>query len=169
MKFKFFRRGSQWLPTMLVLVVVVLAGARLISLSVNQRADEMRVTAQNDVAEYTKELSARLQRLANDAARSGTRTELDQLLSRLPLSRVIDPQYDFALSKIDVNGEAPRVFVSTQIERIDDGVANVISVPQGVSQDLPNGYLELALRPKTGWYPARDLAFAVGLLAVGTH
>ena len=165
MRFKFFRRGSQWLPTLLVLAVVVLAGARLISLSVGQRADEMRVAAQTSVAQYSREIESQLQKLTNESAEKGARTELDQLLSRLPLSRVIDAQYDFALSKIDVSGAAPRVFVSTRIERIEDGVANVIAVPGGLSQDLPSGYLELAIRPKSGWYPARDLAFAVGLLA----
>jgi diguanylate cyclase (GGDEF)-like protein len=165
MRFKFFRRGSQWLPTMLVLVVVVLAGARLISLSVGQRADELRATAQARVTQYSREIDKQLQKLASDVARTGAATELDQLLSRLPLSRIIDPEYDFALSKIDVSGAAPRVFVSTQLERIDDGVANVIRVPEGLSEGLPSGYLELAIRPKSGWYPARDLAFAAGLLA----
>jgi len=165
MKLKFLRRGSQWLPTMLVLVVVALAGARLISLSVNQRAEQLRATAQEHVGNYSRTLETELQTLATRAAQNGTRVELDQLLSRLPLSRVIGPEYDFALSKIEVNGAAPRVFVSTRLDRIDDGVANVIRVPQGLSQDLPTGYLELAIRPKSGWYPARDLAFAVGLLA----
>jgi diguanylate cyclase (GGDEF)-like protein len=165
MKLKLFRRGSQWLPTMLVLVVVVVAGGRLISLSVNQRADEMRAAAQARVTQYSRSIGTQLQTLAKNAATKGERTELDQLLSRLPLSRIIDPQYDFALSKIDVTGAPPRVFVSTRIERIDDGVANVIRIPSGLSQDLPSGYLELAIRPKSGWYPARDLAFAAGLLA----
>jgi diguanylate cyclase (GGDEF)-like protein len=165
MKRRFFRRGSQWLPTMVVLVVVVLAGARLISLSVNQRADEMRGTAQARVAQYSRTIGTQLEKMASDAVRSDTPTELDQLLSRLPLSRVIDPEYDFALSKIDVSGAPARVFVSTRLERIDDGVATVIRVPAGLSDDLPNRYLELAIRPKSGWYPARDLALAAGLLA----
>jgi len=40
----------------------------------------------------------------------------------------------------------------------------------------PSAYLELAVRPRTGWYPARDLVAEIGLLAVlawilafGTH
>jgi len=165
MKLQFFRRGSHWLPTMLVLVVVVLAGARLISLSVNQRAGEMRDTAQTRVTQYGRAIETQLETLAKQAVKDGAPTELDQLLSRLPLSRVIGAEYDFALSKIDVSGAAPRVFVSTRIARIDDGVENLIRIPAGLSEDSPSGYLELAIRPKSGWYPARDLAFAVGLLA----
>jgi diguanylate cyclase (GGDEF)-like protein len=165
MKLAFLRSGSRWVPTLLVLTVVLLAGGRLIALSVNQRAEQMRETAQERVAQYSRTIEARLRTLANDVARQGTRPELDQLLSRLPLSQLIHNEYDFALSKVDVRGASPRVFVSTRLDPIDDGVANVVRVPAGFSQDLPTGYLELAIRPKTGWYPARDLALAVGLLA----
>ena len=165
MKLRFFRRGSQWAPTMLVLIVVVLAGGRLITLSVQQRAEQMRATAQERVARYTRSIETQLQALANDAANKGAGPELDQLLARLPLSRIIHSEYHFALSKIDVGGAPPRVFVSSRIAALDDGVANVIRVPAGFAQELPTGYLELAVRPKSGWYPARDLALAVGLLA----
>jgi diguanylate cyclase (GGDEF)-like protein len=165
MKLKLFGRGSQWAPTVLVLIVVALAGGRLITLSVQQRAEQMRETAQQRVAQYSRFIETQLRTLASDAAKNDARPELDQLLSRLPLSRVIDPEYDFALSKVDVSGGPPRVFVSSRIDALDDGVANVIRVPAGFSQDLPTGYLELSVRPKSGWYPARDLALAVGLLA----
>lgn len=165
MKLKLFKRGSQWLPTMLVLAVVVLAGARLIALSVNQRAEQMRASAQEHAALYSRTIERQLQTLANEARQTAARPELDQLLSRLPLSRIIDPEYDFALSKIAVRGQPPRVFVSTRIGPIDNSVARVVRVPPGFSQDLPAGYLELAVRPKSGWYPARDLAFAILLLA----
>ena len=46
MKLAFFKRGSQWLPTVMVLTVVLLAGGRLITLSVQQRAEQMRETAE---------------------------------------------------------------------------------------------------------------------------
>ena len=160
-----FRRTSEWLPTVMVLTVVVLAGGRLIALSVQQRAEQMRVTAQERVERYSHALETQLQTLANRAARSDEHTELDQMLASLQVSGVIDPTYDFALSKIDVSGTPPRVFVSTRIDPLENGVANVVRVPSGFSQDLPGGYLELAIRPKSGWYPARELAFAVGLLA----
>ena len=166
MKLAFFKRGSQrssqWLPTVFVLTVVLLAGGRLITLSVQQRATQMRDSAEALVADYSRAIQAQLQKLAG---RGGTRVELDQLLSSLQLSRLIDPEYDFELSKIDVSGAPPRVFVSTQLNPLDDAVASSIRAPAGLSQDLPSGRLQLAIRPKTGWYPARDLAAAIGLLA----
>jgi hypothetical protein len=132
MKLKLFKRGSQWLPTLLVLAVVVLAGARLIALGVNQRAEQMRETAQQRAAQYSRTIERELQNLAKNASRTAAGPELDQLLSRLPLSRIIDPEYDFALSKVDVRGQAPRVFVSTRIDPLEDGVARVVRVPRGL-------------------------------------
>ncbi len=165
MKLAFFRRGSQWLPTVMVLTVVLLAGGRLITLSVQERAEQMRGSAGRLVLRYGNTIEAQLQKLANRARASGTRAELDQLLSTLQLSRLVDPEYDFELSKVDSSGGRPRVFVSTQLDPLEDGITSRIRVPTGITQDLPNGYLQLALRPKTGWYPARDLVAAIGLLA----
>ena len=161
-----FKRSSQWLPTMMVLTVVVLAGGRLITLSVQQRAEQMRGSAEELVTRYGRSIETQLGRLANRASSDGTRAELDQLLSSLQLSRLIDTEYDFELSKIDAAGGRPRVFVSTRIDPLDDGVARPIRAPAGFRQDLPSGYLQLAIRPKTGWYPARELAAAIALLAV---
>ena len=166
MKLAFFRRGARWLPTVTVLAVVILAGGRLIALSVEQRADEMRESAETHVVRYAATIERRLQTLADEGASSGQRTELDRLLSSLELSGLIDPEYDFALSKIDSADGPPRVFVSTRIDRLADGVASRIRAPAGFAQDLPSGYLQLAIRPKTGWYPARELAAAIALLAV---
>jgi diguanylate cyclase (GGDEF)-like protein len=166
MRSAFLKRGSQWPLTLLVLLVVVLAGGRLITLSVQQRAEQMRETAEVLVARYGGSIERELQTLAERASRSGARAELDQLLSSLQLSRLIDSAYDFELSKIDASEDRPRVFVSTRIDPLDDAVVNRIRAPAGFSQDLPSGYVQLALRPKTGWYPARDLAAAIALLAV---
>ncbi|MET0988335.1 MAG: bifunctional diguanylate cyclase/phosphodiesterase [Steroidobacteraceae bacterium] len=160
-----FRRTSEWLPTVTVLLVIVLAGGRLIALSVQERAEQMRATAQERVLSYSRSIEKELLTLAERAAQNGTATELDQLLSSLRLSRMIDPEYDFALSKIDASGTPPRVFVSTRINALDTGVANVVRIPPDFAHELPSGYLELAIRPKSGWYPARELAFAIGLLA----
>ncbi len=165
MNLQFFRRRSQWLPTILVLVVVVLAGGRLIALSVQERAEQMRATAQERVIQYSRTIETQLRTMAERAAVNDSRPELDQLLSQLPLSRIVAPQYDFALSKLDASDAPPRIFISTRLDPLDEPVANVVRAPPGFSRDLPSGYLELALRPKTGWYPARELAFAIGLLA----
>jgi diguanylate cyclase (GGDEF)-like protein len=162
----FLKRGSEWLPTALVLTVVILAGGRLITLSVQQRADQMHGTAEELVARYGRSIESQLQTLAERAASNGERVELDQLLSSLRLSRLIDPEYDFELSKIDVAAGRARAFVSTQIDPLDDGVVSLIPAPAGFKQDLPSGYLQLAIRPKAGWYPARALATAIALLAL---
>jgi len=165
MKLAFLKRGSQWLPTVTVLVVILLAGGRLTALSVQQRAAQMRDSAEQLVAGYGRSIGEQLQTLADRARSDGARAELDQFLSSLQLSRLIDSEYDFELSKMDAAGGRPRVFVSTRIDPLSDGVASVIRAPQGFSQDLPSGYLQLAIRPKTGWYPVRELAAAIALLA----
>jgi diguanylate cyclase (GGDEF)-like protein len=165
MRLAFPKRGSHWLPTLMVLAVVVLAGGRLIALSVQQRAEEKRESAQALVAGYGHSIERQLQKLADRAQRGG-RAELDQLLSTLQLSRVIDPEYEFELSKIDTGGGRPRVFAGTRIDPPKDGATSLIRVPAGFSRDLPSGYLQLIIRPKSGWYPARELAAAIALLAV---
>jgi diguanylate cyclase (GGDEF)-like protein len=166
MRFAFFRRGSHWLPTLLVLAVVLLAGARLITLSVAERAEQMRATAGALVANYSRSIERQLQTLAERERKAGGSVELDQLLSKLQLNRLVDPEYDFELSKIEVSGGRPRVFSSSRIEALDDALVGRIRIPQGFAQDLPSGYIQLALRPKSGWYPARELAAAIALLAV---
>jgi diguanylate cyclase (GGDEF)-like protein len=166
MRLAILRRGSHWLPTVLVLAVVVLAGARLITLSVSERAEQMRATAGSLVASYSRSIEQQLRILAQRERSSTGRVELDQLLSKLQLSRLVNPEYDFELSKVDTNASRPRIFVSSRIDPLDDAIVSRIRVPQGFTQDLPSGYVQLALRPKSGWYPARELAAAIALLAV---
>jgi diguanylate cyclase (GGDEF)-like protein len=160
-----FKRTSQWLPTIMVLAIVLLAGGRLIALSTEHRATEVRDSAEQRVVAYGSSLQTQLQKLADRARQDNARVELDQLLSQLKLSSLIDPEYDFELSKIDTTGARPRVFVSTRIDPLDDAVAISIRTPDGFAQDLASGRLRLAIRPKPGWYPARDLVAAIGLLA----
>jgi diguanylate cyclase (GGDEF)-like protein len=162
MKLSFLKRGSQWPLTLLVLAVVVLAGARLITLSVGQRAEQMRATAGTLVTTYSRSIERQLQTLATRERGA----ELDQLLSKLQLNRIVDPEYDFELSKVDTGGGAPRIFVSSSIGRLDDPIISRIRLPAGYTQELAGGYVQLALRPKAGWYPARELAAAIALLAV---
>jgi diguanylate cyclase (GGDEF)-like protein len=163
MKWLSFKRGSHWIPTLLVLAVVLLAGGRLIALSVEQRASDMRHSAAELVARYGRSIQVRLQTLSEHT--DGKPQELDQLLAELSLGRIVDPSYDFALSKIEASGEVPRVFSSTRIEPLENPVASTIRIPAGVAQDLPSGYLRLSIRPKSGWYPVRELAASIGLLA----
>jgi diguanylate cyclase (GGDEF)-like protein len=162
MKLSFLKRGSQWPLTLVVLAVIVLAGGRLIALSVNERAQQMRATAGTLVTTYSRSIERQLQTLA-DREHSA---ELDQLLSKLQLNRIVDPEYDFELSKIDAAGGTPQIFVSSRIGRLDDPIVSRIRLPAGYAKELPSGYVQLALRPKAGWYPARELAAAIALLAV---
>ncbi len=165
-KLALLKRGPGWLPTVMVLTVVVLAGSRLITLSVQQRAGQMRETAQVLVAGYGHSIETQLRTLTERAGQGSERVELDRLLSSLKLSSLIDSEYDFELSKIAGVNDSPRVFVSTRIDPLDDGIVSAIRAPAGFSQDLPSGYLQLSIRPKTGWYPVRDLAAAGALLAL---
>src|SRR5688572_3942421 len=163
MKFAIFKRGSQWLPTILVLAVILLAGGRLITLSVQQRAENLRETTGKLVIGYGLSIERQLHTLAERASRAAGPVEVDQLLSSIKLSQLIDPEYDFELSKVDSAGGQPRVFVSTRIEPFEDAAVARIRLPAGFTQD---GFVQLALRPKTGWYPVRDLAAAIALLAL---
>src|SRR5690606_28208539 len=92
---------SHWLLTLLVLAIVLLAGGRLIALSVNERAEQNRATAGALVTKYGRAIERQLQTLAQREQRNGNHAELDQLLSRLRLNPLVDPEYDFELAKID--------------------------------------------------------------------
>ena len=166
MKLAFLKPRSQWLLTLLVLAVVVLAGGRLISLSVNARAEQLRATAGALVTTYSRSIERQLRTLAEREQKTGGGAELDQLLSRLQLKQLVDPEFDFELSKVDTAGSAPRIFVSSSISPLDDAIVSRIRIPETYAKELPGGYVQLALRPKSGWYPARELAAAIALLAV---
>src|SRR5580765_1883503 len=136
-------RAARWLPMAMVLAVVVLAGGRLIALTVQQRAEQLRGTATARVASYGRSIEQELQALADRERLGGNYPELDLLLSRLHLSRVIAPEYDFELSKVAAGGGPPRIFVGTRVDRLADGVASRVRVPVGFAQDLPGGDLRL--------------------------
>jgi hypothetical protein len=59
------KRYSHWLPATVVAAVVVVAGARLITLSVHERAAQMRVAAQSAVVRYARLIDAQLQALTD--------------------------------------------------------------------------------------------------------
>jgi len=171
------KRGPQWAPTVLVLAIVLIAGSRLVVLSVREHAQESRKEAQIVVVRSAKAIEKQLQgQVYRARSRAGSRVELDQLLSSVPLNRLLDTDYDFEISKIESGGRPPHVFMSSRPDRLLLPAASRIRAPAGFSQDLPSGYLQLAIRPKTGWYPVRELATAAGLLAIvawllafGTH
>jgi diguanylate cyclase (GGDEF)-like protein len=250
------KRYSQWLPAMVVAAVVVLAGARLITLNVHERTAQMRMAAQSVVARHARLIEAQLQALtdrtrgeaqraaniladgtrrpvplasaipgrdtfwvtasgtvlrardaaaavagalasewpltdtagraaglfgpvrygsqwivaahaaidlqaANGSAASGARSvgyeSLDALLARARFGLLVNEGYDFELSQLDPLTHRPRVFVSSRPGTLAEPATSAIG---------PSAYLQLAVRPRTGWYPARELAAEIGLLAV---
>jgi diguanylate cyclase (GGDEF)-like protein len=275
MKVPELKRHSHWLPAMVVAAVVVLAGARLITLNVHERAAQMRMAAQSVVVRHARLIEAQLQALtdrtrgeaqraaniladgarrpvplasaipgrdtfwltasgtvlrardadaavaralasewaltdaaghaaglfgpvrygsqwivaahaaidlqgANGSAASGARSvsyeSLDALLARARFGLLVNEGYDFELSQLEPLTHRPRVFVSSRPGTLAEPAASAIRRPAVFSPASPSAYLELAVRPRTGWYPARELAAEIGLLAVlawafafGTH
>jgi diguanylate cyclase (GGDEF)-like protein len=255
MKATELKRHSHWLPAVVVAAVVVLAGARLITLSVHERAAQMRTAAQSAVVRHARLIEAQLQALtdrtrgeaqratniladgthpvppasaipgrdtfwltasgtvlrardadaavaralasewaltdaagraaglfgpvrygsqwfvaaqapielrsANGSAAAGPRSvaydSLDALLARARFGLLVNEGYDFELSQLEPLTHRPRVFVSSRPGTLAEPATSAIR---------PSAYLQLAVRPRTGWYPARELAAEIGLVAV---
>jgi diguanylate cyclase (GGDEF)-like protein len=265
-----------WLPTAVVLAVVLICGSRLIFLSVQHHAAVARETATARAATFARKIEPQLQKLANLAARqaalagqgqsalgdsasiatlrpaantfwmttddkvlgsrpneaataSGIASEwesaesarsapasavlgpvrlgsqwllamrapvvargaaaapqtrawsvsygdLDELVAESHLARLLDMDYDFELSQIEPRSARSRIFVSSRTEPLADAVGSRVRLPTGQAAALPGSYLQVAIRPRAGWYPATRLASEVGLLAFlvwllgfGTH
>ena len=66
------KRAGTWLPTVLVLLVVLLAGARLVTLSLNRHADDDRAAARAALIQARASLESQLQNVASRAIHPGT-------------------------------------------------------------------------------------------------
>jgi diguanylate cyclase (GGDEF)-like protein len=270
------KRDLGWLPTVVVLAVVLVAGSRLMYLSVQHHATAARATASKIVAAYVSKIEPDLQRLATLASRqaaaggkaladtsaftslesvplanntfwmtaedrvlasrptqasnaSGIASEwesaesarplpgssvlgplrlgsqwlvaarvpvvpaipgiqssargwavsygdLDDLISGGHLARLTDAGYDFELSQVEPRSARSRIFVSSSTDPLVDAVAMRIRLPNGFAPATAGSYLAVSIRPRTGWYPATELASDIGLLAFlawllafGTH
>jgi diguanylate cyclase (GGDEF)-like protein len=274
MKLPWLGRTSAWLPTVCVLLVVLLAGARLIMLSLDRHADEARRAARAELvqrqASIESQLTALSERASHEAARvsralvggaqnvtpardtfrieadgsivrapkvdralaAGIASEwshratagadgptrflgptrqgsqwivatrapivatsdgndaddtargtawvvayadLDVLLEAAKVGRLVTAGYDFTLSQVDRATSLRRTFVNSGPVVLEDPMKVVLRTPAGLTRDLP-GQLQLAIRPREGWYPASRLASEIGLLALmawllafGTH
>ena len=93
-------------------------------------------------------------------------TDLDQLLASIHLGRVVNGGYDFALAQTDPGSGQSRTFVSSSAAPLAAPVAVVIRLPSGFSPAVAASYLQIALRPRAGWYPAAEIATEIGVLAV---
>src|SRR4051812_17039041 len=73
MKLPLLSRTSAWLPTVCVLLIVLLAGARLIMLSLDRHADDARRAARAELTQRQTSFEAQLtvlgERAAHEAAR----------------------------------------------------------------------------------------------------
>ncbi|MGH8139234.1 MAG: putative bifunctional diguanylate cyclase/phosphodiesterase [Steroidobacteraceae bacterium] len=270
------QRNFGWLPTVVVLCVVLIAGSRLIYLSVQHHAAAARQTASTAAATFVRTIEPQLQKLASLAGRqaasaaqalagpdssaslesvplarntfwmstddkvlSARRTQatiasgiasewdsaessrpvpgpsilgpmrlgsqwllaarvpvvprssgqtaqsrgwsvayadLDEIIAGSHLARLVDMGYEFELSQIEPRSARSRVFVGSVTDPLTDAIGTRIRLPSGVATAIPGSYMELAIRPRTGWYPATELASEIGLLAFlawlmafGTH
>ena len=259
------RRHSHWVLPLIAATVVLLVGARLITLSVRERSEQLRVTAQRVVATRARsietELAALSERARHEAARgagamgagpdatppdslhsergifwmrpdgsvlrapagdaamasavasewassaaaarrAGTALlgpvrygsqwivaalapisspragaagavpwcvsyeDLDALLARARLGSLVSEDYDFELSQRDPLSGPARVFVGSQPSGLIEPAARPIREPAAPASAAAGAFLTLAIRPRTGWYPARELAAEIGLLAL---
>jgi diguanylate cyclase (GGDEF)-like protein len=101
-------------------------------------------------------------------------TDLDELIGASQLGRLTDMGYDFELSQVEPGSSRSRSFFNSRTEHLTDAVAARIRLP--VAASIPGSYLELAIRPRDGWFPATLLVSEIGLLvflawlfAFGTH
>ncbi len=271
------QRDYGWLPTVVVLVVVLTAGSRLIYLSVQQHAAAARATASAIVTGYVSKIDPEVEKLGNlanrqaltasrlllsdansstaleslpladstfwmstddrvvgsrlpestnaagiasewESAESARRVpgssvlgpmrlgsqwllsarvpvvpaipgvqsppkgwavsyaDLDELIADAHLARLTDAGYDFELSQVEPRSARTRVFVTSSTDPLAEAVAARIRLPNGFSPASAGSYLQVAIRPRAGWYPATELASEIGLLAFlawllafGTH
>jgi len=257
------KRNFEWVPTVVVLAVVLLAGSRLIYLSVQHHAAVARERAAMVAGAFAKKIEPPLQKLAALAVRqaaqvpsgenvtdslepfppsadtfwmaaddkvlssrsqeaasaSGIASEwqsaesaraapafavlgplrlgsqwfvavrsplpqsqgwsvafadLDELIADSHLARLVDMGYDFELSQVELRSARSRSFVGSSTELLTDAIGATIRLPAAAA--IPGSYLQVAIRPRAGWYPATLLASEIGLLAFlawllafGTH
>jgi diguanylate cyclase (GGDEF)-like protein len=269
----FFKRTLGWLPAAIVLAVVLIAGSRLIALSMQQHAERAREAARIEAAQLAAGIERQLQGVTDDANRQAARAianadgldafaavppvrngfwlradgttlpskntpatiansivsewasvsgrngapkpsvlgpmregsqwivaarvpimqaradtgaqplgwsvvyaDLDQLLSATRLGRIVDAGYDFAVVQIDLKSGSSRTFASSGTTPLDSPVVRSIRLPAGFVPAIAASDLQVAIRPRAGWYPASELATEIGVLAVlawllafGTH
>ncbi len=90
--------------------------------------------------------------------------DLDELTADSHLARLVDQGYDFELGQVEPRSARSRIFASSGTDPLTDTVSVRIRLPPGYAPAVPGSYLQLALRPRAGWFPATDLASDIGLL-----
>jgi diguanylate cyclase (GGDEF)-like protein len=92
------KRSGTWLPTVLVLIVVLLAGARLVMLSLERHADDDRAAARVALTQARTSLEAQLRDLAKRATHPGTGRPA-------PQTRAIEAEIRNEWPRADASGE----------------------------------------------------------------
>ena len=102
--------------------------------------------------------------------------DLDELISGAHLARLTDAGYDFEVSQVEPRSARTRIFISSSNDALADAVSIRLRLPNGFQPATAGSYLQVAILPRSGWYPATELASDIGLLAFlawllafGTH
>ena len=89
---------------------------------------------------------------------------LEALIAPAHLGQLVNAGYDFELSQVEPRNARSRAFVSSDTQPVSDAVATTIRLPPGFNAAIPGSYLQLAIRPRSGWYAPAQLASGIGLL-----
>jgi len=89
---------------------------------------------------------------------------LDALIAASHLGALVDEGYQFELAQIEPRSARSRTFVGSTPEPLTDAVASTIRLPPGFKPAIAGSYLQLAIRPRNGWFPPARLASEIGLL-----
>ncbi|MGH8291343.1 MAG: putative bifunctional diguanylate cyclase/phosphodiesterase [Steroidobacteraceae bacterium] len=91
--------------------------------------------------------------------------DLDRLLARARVMRMVGAHEDFALVRTEPTSRYARAFVASSATALRDPAVGVIHAPSGFAFSS-TGALSFEIRPRGGWYPTRTLATDIGLLAL---
>jgi diguanylate cyclase (GGDEF)-like protein len=99
-------------------------------------------------------------------ARAFAYEALDALLPGAGLARLVREGYDFELSQDAQNSPAPRVFLRSRAAALAEPVTGAILTPDAATSPPSPAFLQLAVRPHSGWYPIGPIAADVALLVL---
>jgi diguanylate cyclase (GGDEF)-like protein len=102
--------------------------------------------------------------VARPSSWSAAYADLEALIAPAQLGRLVNMGYDFELAQVEPRSARSRVFVGSDTQPVTDAASVTIRLPPGFSPAIPGSYLQLAIRPHSGWYSPAQLASQVGLL-----
>jgi diguanylate cyclase (GGDEF)-like protein len=126
----------------------------------------MREGSQWIVAARVPIMATRPERDSQALGWSVVYADLDRLLSATRLGRIVDAGYDFEVAQLDSKSGSSRTFASSSTTPLDAPIARAIRLPAGFAPAIFGSDLEVAIRPRAGWYPTSELATEIGVLAI---